>query len=182
MPFLGRCRIDIESVQTSLLFGEPKDVQLQYLAWSRNGKTIYYRRNEAKSRRLMAHQVETGEEKELFRYQNAVGPAPAVSPDGRWLAFGAKGALLVMPAEGGQPENLGVRGEGVVLMSAHPDGRRILGRLRLAGDPLPESLINQPSRGERLGGFLRGGLVRLTGVAELPGILGERRGLIDHLS
>ena len=79
--------------------------------WSNDGKAIFYvgRASTSETFDIRVRDLETGREKELYR------PASrshlnnlALSPDGRWLAFGAHAqgaweaaALLVMPAAGG---------------------------------------------------------------------------------
>ena len=43
-----------------------------------------------------------------------------------WGADGKTDDLFRVAAEGGQPENLGVRGEQLGYLSVHPDGQRII--------------------------------------------------------
>jgi len=49
--------------------------------------------------------------------------------DGRYILFGVSRGkepeLWRISAEGGQPQNLGIRMEGIHTLSVHPDGRRI---------------------------------------------------------
>ena len=49
----------------------------------------------------------------------------AWSSDGRHVLFARRGELWRVPAEGGEPENLGYVMEGLRELRLHPDGARI---------------------------------------------------------
>ena len=93
--------------------------------WSRDGKAIVYAMNDPikNARPLVVRDLETGQEKELYR-----------GWDGRWLAFssfdleGKESALNVMPATGGSPREL-LRlkhPEDFGVIAWTPDGRQLL--------------------------------------------------------
>ena len=86
--------------------------------WSLDGKAIFYVNDEdGESCEIRIHHMETGEDRLLYRPALPF-PFPvhlgnlALSPDGRWLAFGYGGnhfaarVVLVMPASGGEPREL----------------------------------------------------------------------------
>jgi hypothetical protein len=88
---------------------------------------------------LIAHEFETGREREVFRLEANSIMDPSVSPDGRNVAFvatvGGKSALLVAPTGGGAPREL-FRGPGMFRGIAWTqDGARVL-------------VVNALSRGE----------------------------------
>lgn len=150
-------------------------------SWSRDGKTIFYAKNDAStnSRPLVARELKSGEDKVLF--PGVVGAGAAVSPDGEQIAFSSvsgeqyelatlyvlslkqgkpheilklkspedfgpiawspdgdrlifarrnfqenKVEVWQIPAEGGQPKNLGLSTTDMMSpISIHPDGNRI---------------------------------------------------------
>jgi Tol biopolymer transport system component len=72
-----------------------------------------------------------GEPRELLAIkepEQLAYPGFTWSVDGRYLLFavrrGQQTELWRMPAEGGQPQSLGIRMEGIHTLSVHPDGRR----------------------------------------------------------
>ena len=82
--------------------------------WSLDGKAIFYVHDEdGKSCEIRIRDTETGQERRLYRPASSVHLSNlALSPDGRWLAFGARGnhfaarVVLVMPASGGAPHEV----------------------------------------------------------------------------
>jgi Tol biopolymer transport system component len=74
--------------------------------WSHDGKVIFYsKQTEDSPWSIVAHDLETGKEKELCR--EGVGwQGLAISPDGRQLAFIGDRAIKVMSIEGGEPREL----------------------------------------------------------------------------
>lgn len=107
-------------------------------AWSRDGKLIFAQYATgiiSGPRRILARDLETGSEKELYHaVRTATVSNLAVSPDGQRLAFiwrdskERKTVLKVMPAGGGEPRELfGLQApEGIWQLTWTPDGRHIL--------------------------------------------------------
>jgi Tol biopolymer transport system component len=105
--------------------------------WAHDGKVIFARWFAATSgsRRIVARDLKTGREKELYRsVPTATVSHLAVSPDGQRLAFiwgdtkEEKTLLKVMPTGGGEPHELfGVQAPEVIFeLGWTPDGRHIL--------------------------------------------------------
>jgi len=130
----GFYRIHAESGEVSLIKRVNRDAAC-CPELSRDGKAIFYvGRENGKDVRVMVHQMETGEENELFR---SVSPQsigrwrPCPSPDGRQLAFVLRdsatnsAAIKVMPAGGGDVRELagGPQYRDVELGGWSPDGR-----------------------------------------------------------
>jgi len=104
-------------------------------SWSPDGKTIFYAKNDAstKSRPLVARDLESGEDKVLFR--GHVGLGVAVSPDGGKIAYsGFSGEqyelsiLYVLSLKEGKPQEISrlKNPEDFGLIAWSPDGSRIL--------------------------------------------------------
>jgi len=82
--------------------------------WSIDGKTIFYTHGEFnESFDIRVRDLETGRETEIYPPASSPGTPNnlALSPDGRWLAFGLGNSLeswvlMVMPAAGGEPREL----------------------------------------------------------------------------
>jgi len=125
---------------------------------SPDGKAIFYvHRETGKDERLMVYQMETGEEKELFR---SVSPQSigqwrlSPSPDGRRLAFvlrdsaTSSAAVKIMPAGGGELRELvgGPRYREVELGGWSPDGRYLFMGTGGAGGQ-PSQLWRVPAEG-----------------------------------
>jgi Tol biopolymer transport system component len=131
----GLFNIDLESGLTTLLVKCADSVVIEWATWSPNGDKLYYKYpwgNEEPSR-LMQYDIETRQEKELFRkYFEAY--YPALSPDGRWLTFVALDAekviriLYILPADGGPLERIAALDENDNIYSIDwmPDGESIL--------------------------------------------------------
>jgi Tol biopolymer transport system component len=101
---------------------------------SPDGKAIFYVLGEiGKDERIMVHQIETGQENELFRAvsPHSIGWNLCPSPDGRQLAFVLRdsatpsAAIKIMPAGGGEVHELigGPRYSDVHAGGWSPDGR-----------------------------------------------------------
>jgi len=73
--------------------------------WSRDGQSVIYRAFDGKTSYFMRRNLRTGQETELRRGEVNW---PALSPDGRQLAFTENGKVMLMPAEGGQARELPV--------------------------------------------------------------------------
>jgi Tol biopolymer transport system component/DNA-binding CsgD family transcriptional regulator len=106
------------------------------LVLARDGKSLFYalRVNDGKAKpgnALLVRDLETGRDKELYRAPGRAIRSPALSPDGRQLAFATRDALMVIPAVGGEArellrasdENTSVNISSIVWM---PDGRHLL--------------------------------------------------------
>ena len=89
---------------------------------SPDGRVVYYWQMQDEASRLIAHQVESGEERELYTTTGSWQAALAVSPDGRQLGIahtdGESDAavLKVMPAAGGDAR---------VLLRTEPDANTV---------------------------------------------------------
>jgi Tol biopolymer transport system component len=132
----GFYRINAESGEVSLIkrvtgAARPLGVNL-----SPDGKAIFYvHRETGKGERIMVYQMETGEEKELFRTVSpqSFGSSGRLdpSPDGRQLAFVLRDpatsstVVKIMPVSGGELRELvgGPRYRDVELGGWSPDGR-----------------------------------------------------------
>jgi Tol biopolymer transport system component len=132
----GIYRIALQSGETTpLLIGQPQD-SLAGIGWSPDGKTLYLRRFDLKSRQFvaLARDMQSGEEREIVRTDAVSGFA--VSRDGRWLAVAAfeksskSTALLLVPAQGGEPRELlrvrDAESRGLGCCGWSPDGKFLL--------------------------------------------------------
>jgi Tol biopolymer transport system component len=79
--------------------------------WSTDGKAIiFYERNLG----IRSRDLDTGQEVELYKAADEsrqfTAQNLALSPDGRWLAFGDRGIVMIMSSAGGAPrERLRIR-------------------------------------------------------------------------
>lgn len=132
----GLYRIDAQTGKVAPLAQEAS--RFAQGVWSTDGKAIFYVHSDAnfKNADIRVRDLEAGREKELFR---PASPSQllnnlALSPDGRWLAFGSglgpweAEVLSVMPAAGGTPrELLKTNREGVIeAVEWTPDGSQLL--------------------------------------------------------
>jgi beta-lactamase regulating signal transducer with metallopeptidase domain/Tol biopolymer transport system component len=129
------------NAQTGALTAIPESVGLfnylrNALVVAPDGKTLFYalRVNDGKTRpghALKVRDLETGQDKELYRTPGRGIRGPALSLDGRQLAFATRDALMVISTAGGEPrELLRARGENTPLDISSlvwmPDGRHLL--------------------------------------------------------
>jgi len=142
MDSQGLYRIDVQTGGVTPLVQTTADIAgIDSPVWSPDGRVIFERRPpDGPAPRIVTRDLETGEEKELYR---AVPPAQilhwptsnlAVSPNGQRLAFvwadGKVGtsALMVLPTAGGAPREL-LRAEdpaGISVPACTPDSRYIM--------------------------------------------------------
>jgi len=150
MDSQGLYRIDVQTGSfTPLVQTTAAIAGIDSPAWSPDGRAIFERRPPLGDRsRIVTRDLETGEEKELYR---AVPPAKvhhwptsnlAVSPNGQRLAFvwtdGKAGitALMVLPTAGGEPREL-LRAQEPEMISVPawmPDSRHIIYARSVAGE------------------------------------------------
>jgi Tol biopolymer transport system component len=134
--------MDVESGTVTPVVQNREGVEVGWTrpTWSPDGKAIFYVRQEPGNKKtsLVARELETGQEKEVYRAPAGVSVhGAAVSPDGRWVAFRSfdqeKGAvaLEVVASSGGVSREL-VREEkgetipGFTPLEWTPDGRQVL--------------------------------------------------------
>jgi Tol biopolymer transport system component len=106
----GIYRIDpANGKATLLLYSEPERDETA-IAWSPDGKTLYFMRwlNDGKqTSAIIARVLQTGEEREIFR---GTPDGVAVSPDGRFIALtnrtGDSSSLSLVPSSGGAEKDL----------------------------------------------------------------------------
>jgi Tol biopolymer transport system component len=94
--------------------------------WSPDGKSINFIRIGTEFRRICNLDLETGIEKEIYRFAKASGPFwLASSPDGRELAVRAEGKIKILSRDGAESRELTEADSGTVL-AWMPDGKNIL--------------------------------------------------------
>ena len=120
--------------------------------WSRDGKAIFYVRDDGEGCEIRFRDVKTGEERLIHHPASSVHLSNlALSPDGRWLAFGSGSghywaeAVLVIPASGGPPREVLRLDPNVVGYLAYSfawtgDGRHLLFSKRVALPGRPSEL------------------------------------------
>ncbi len=133
----GVYRVDLETGEITPVVHGGADQRLGGCAFSPDGKYIFVRgKIDEGFVQIVARDLDSGEERELYHSPRLERISVALSPDGRWLSFANDGwggvrSLKVMPASGGEPReiwNFGEMKQGVPGISHawSPDGRYIL--------------------------------------------------------
>jgi len=107
----GLFRIDVETGK-AVLEVQHQDNRVFRPAWSPDGKTIFFLRQQIQAtsypRSIVAHDIESGQEKALYRGEGIIGLA--VSPTGGHLAFfdreDGRAVLKILPVQGGEPRKV----------------------------------------------------------------------------
>jgi Tol biopolymer transport system component len=142
----GFFNVNVQTGEATLVLREESPGYIQWPSWSPDGKTIFYFRNAPVGgkavNRLRAHNLETGEDRELYgerEHVNNIG----VSPDGRWIvapiSVQKEPCLALIPVQGGEPRVLVRLQETDHIapfsdMAWTPDGKYIL-FIKIQGDP-----------------------------------------------
>jgi Tol biopolymer transport system component len=106
----GLFEVDIETGHAEVPQELDGITAVTLIDWGPSGKELYYRIRRPVWRITQPAKIdlETGRETVLF--DDEIGYAPALSPDGRFLAFGARDAgtvaLMIVPTAGGSPRVL----------------------------------------------------------------------------
>jgi len=103
---------------------------LSSLVWAKDGKSFYFL---FQKDRLMKHDLETGEDKIVYKYSDFMPYVLEVSPDGKNLLLGLgypggeKSRLVTIPAEGGKEETVCTAQEARSISWARysPDGKYV---------------------------------------------------------
>jgi len=103
---------------TPIVYGNPRVFEdVPPACWSRDGKAIFYLRNDLDSNppvvRIVRRDLETRQEKELYRAVSSGTPRSLLlSPDGHWLTFRffkphpGRNVNMIVPAGGGEAREL----------------------------------------------------------------------------
>jgi Tol biopolymer transport system component len=110
----GLFRIAVETGEITLLVQNSQGANYLKPDWLPDGKAIIYQSNNyvAKTYRYVIKDLETGEEKEIYRSNKSFGSQPDLSPDGRQLAFAIydeeakKTTIKLLPLSGGEAREL----------------------------------------------------------------------------
>ncbi len=128
--------INVETGDVTSVVRRKLGTSINAAAWSHDGKQIFHNNRVHTGRTeyswsIVAHNPETGEDKELYGEEEYAPIALAVSPDGQQLAFHNRQTLQVMPTTGGEPREI-LRLQPPEIMSIGttpawtPDGRYII--------------------------------------------------------
>ncbi len=105
-------------------FGETEGDTVGYGEFFPDGKTLFYPRahrnpnlpvvSRCTEYRILARDLETGQEREIYRNPEGVFsfPTHSVSPDGKHVLIGGGSSLEIVPAAGGEPRELFKFGDG----------------------------------------------------------------------
>jgi len=108
----GIYRIDVHTGEVSpILVSEPGEYA-NNPHWSPDGKTLYYRRNDLRTKEsvVLAREISSGKEREVLRNKDFIDFS--ISPDGNYLAFHEpnraekSSALKLLPVSGVAPREL----------------------------------------------------------------------------
>jgi Tol biopolymer transport system component len=111
----GIYRVDVNTREVTAIIQSSDDIQHIQHEWSADGKAVIFQRNNFANRsaRLMIREVETGQERELYRVSNSTSSSfLAPSPDGRQLAFVVydyatkTSTIKLVPISGGEARDL----------------------------------------------------------------------------
>lgn len=95
----GLYRIDVQSGEVAPIVQGPFVSFGPQGVWSTDGKAIFYFRDGG----IWSRHLATGQEAEIAK---GGGRNLALSPDGRWVAFGDRTVVMVVPSAGGEPREL----------------------------------------------------------------------------
>jgi len=102
----GLYRIDVLSGDVLPIVQDPSAGFRPQGVWSSDGKAVFYSRDGG----LWSRDLDTNQEAEIYRQpaeeSGGSGRNLALSPDGRWLAFGDRRVLMVVASSGGEPREL----------------------------------------------------------------------------
>jgi Tol biopolymer transport system component len=115
--------------------------------WSPDGKSINFIRIGNEFRRVCNLELETGVEKEIYRFPKASGPFwLASSPDGQQLAVISEGKIRILSSDGSESRELTEADNGTVL-AWMPDGKNILYGMHQDGSQNGVELWRIPAAG-----------------------------------
>lgn len=135
----GTIRIrNLDTGEDKELFRPEERTFVNNLALSPDGRSLAFglsRPSGIIGKVLMVMPLDGGQPRELLRVSEQFASVNW-TPDGKYLVFAGGGQLWRIPAEGGEPQALGLKPhKGSTTLSVHPDGRRIA---FTAGDPSKE--------------------------------------------
>ena len=142
----GIFRIDAQTGDVKPFVLDGDVILSRSFEWSRDGKAIFYARNDRKAKiyKILVRDLESGTEKEIYLASDDDRLYLSCSPDGKWLAFvngGEKGILRIMPTAGGEPRELLRLEKGKGFVTSIPwtaDGKYILFAKLLLGQINPK--------------------------------------------